>query len=205
MTAPSDATAAALPLKCAACNAELRLALVCDQCRTLQATDGTGWFELLGLPVRFDLEPDAIDAAYFRAARLAHPDRSAAAGGAAVHASAALNQAYETLRSPRLRAEYLLERSGGRSAAEDKSVPPDVLAAAMELREELDAALTAHDAEALRRIAQQARAASERHESSAFSAARRLPGDEGMRAQMRADLNALKYCEKLLEQLEASA
>lgn len=190
----------AQPLKCASCNAELRVALICDQCRSFQPSSGAGWFALLGLPAVFDLDADALDAAYFRAARLAHPDRHSDAQEV-VRVAAGLNEAYQVLRSPRLRAEYLLERAGGASAADDKSVAPGVLAETLELRESIDEARDAGDRAALDRLAGEIAQAQARTEQQAFDLARGLPGDEAVRAALRAALNALKYYEKLREQL----
>ena len=74
------------------------------------------YFELLGLPERFDLARPAIEAAYLDRTREVHPDRFATAAAservAALQRSMQLNDAYQTLRQPVRRAEYLLNRHG---------------------------------------------------------------------------------------------
>jgi molecular chaperone HscB len=83
-----------------------------------------------------------------------HPDRFASAGDAERRASmqwtTRVNEAYRTLRSPVQRARYLLELAGVDVAFEtDTSMPHDFLMRQMELREALEAAGEARDADAL--------------------------------------------------------
>jgi molecular chaperone HscB len=83
-----------------------------------------------------------------------HPDRFASAGEAERRASmqwtTRVNEAYRTLRSPVQRAKYLLELEGVDVAFEtNTAMPPDFLMRQMELREALEAAGDARDAEAL--------------------------------------------------------
>ena len=61
-----------------------------------------------------------------------------------------VNEAYRTLRSPVQRAKYLLELEGVDVAFEtNTAMPPDFLMRQMELREALEAAGDARDADAL--------------------------------------------------------
>lgn len=83
-----------------------------------------------------------------------HPDRFASAGDAERRASmqwtTRVNEAYRTLRSPVQRARYLLELEGVDVAFEtNTAMPPDFLMRQMELREALEAAGDARDADAL--------------------------------------------------------
>lgn len=75
-------------------------------------TTETNFFSLLELPVDFAIEQAQLSANYREAAKAVHPDRYAAASEQdrliAVQKSAALNQAYETLKSATQRALYLL-------------------------------------------------------------------------------------------------
>jgi molecular chaperone HscB len=83
-----------------------------------------------------------------------HPDRFASAGDAERRASmqwtTRVNEAYRTLRSPVQRAKYLLELEGVDVAFEtNTAMPPEFLMRQMELREALEAAGDARDADAL--------------------------------------------------------
>jgi molecular chaperone HscB len=91
-------------------------------------------FERLGLPGRFDVDPVDLERAYLLRSRDVHPDHHL--GG--LDAAAGLNEAYQTLRDPLRRAEYLLVLLGGPSvgAAQD----PAFLMEMMDLRERAEAA-----------------------------------------------------------------
>lgn len=86
-------------------------------------------FERLGLPGRFDVDPAELERAYLLRSRDVHPDHHA--GG--VDAAAGLNEAYQTLRDPARRAEYLLGLLGGPPAGAPQD--PAFLMAMMDLRE----------------------------------------------------------------------
>jgi len=95
-------------------------------------------FERLGLPRRFDLEPAALERAYLAHSREVHPDFHQLGGSsqqrASLEAASAVNEAYATLRDPFRRAEYLLQREGGPSAAELKEMPAAFLEEMLDLR-----------------------------------------------------------------------
>jgi molecular chaperone HscB len=83
-----------------------------------------------------------------------HPDRFASAGDAERRASlqwtTRVNEAYRTLSSPVQRARYLLELAGVDVAFEtDTAMPTEFLMRQMELREALERAGDARDAQAL--------------------------------------------------------
>jgi molecular chaperone HscB len=103
-------------------------------------------FALLGLPERYDLEPAVIEAAFFEKTRELHPDRFASAPAAervaALSRSRALNDAYQAIKKPVPRAEYLLVR-GGVSIGDNERLDPTFLMEILELREELAEARTA--------------------------------------------------------------
>lgn len=97
-------------------------------------------FDLLGLPARFDLDGDVIERAFYERSKELHPDRFASAPAAervvALSRSRALNDAYQTLKKPVGRAEYLLERAGF-SIGENERLDPVTFMAVLEMREEL--------------------------------------------------------------------
>ena len=100
-------------------------------------------FERLGLPRRFSLDPAALEREYLARSRAIHPDYhqlgSSAEQSASVELSAALNEAYTTLKDPFKRAEYLMRLEGGPSASELKDMPPEFLEEMLDLRMEIAA------------------------------------------------------------------
>ncbi len=183
--------------------------LFCGDCRTLYRRDDCNLFEVMGLSPTFELDHDDLRARYLHLARDMHPDRLLNRGPAereiVLRNSARLNEAYEVLRDPMQRAEYLLEVSGGASAAVDKTVPQSVLIETLSLREELDEARASEDGAALAALEQAVR---QRHDELAgriAELARRLPGETPLRGELRQRLNSIKYFQRLLEQLSAPA
>ena len=101
-------------------------------------------FQRLGLSRRFPLDAAELERAYLSRSRTLHPDYhlagSAAELSASLELSAALNEAYNTLRDPFARADYLLTLAGGPAASEFKQLPPNFLAEMLEAREEVEQA-----------------------------------------------------------------
>lgn len=75
------------------------------------------YFELFDLPVEFSVDKKALSSAFRAKQAVYHPDKFAHAEAAAqresLQASALINQAYQTLSTPTLRAAYLLELAEG--------------------------------------------------------------------------------------------
>lgn len=105
-------------------------------------------FGALGLPARFDLDPKAIEAAFFERSKELHPDRFATAPAAervaALSKSRALNDAYQTLKKPVPRAEYLLAQRGVK-IGDNERLDPEFLMEILEEREALSEARAAGD------------------------------------------------------------
>jgi len=82
------------------------------------------YFALFGLPVDFTVNRVELDGAFRQLQQRYHPDRAAAGSDAdvrlAVQQAAAINQAYTTLKSPLLRAHYLLELAGVEGDSESR-------------------------------------------------------------------------------------
>ena len=91
-------------------------ALFCPTCRAVQPPAPIDHFARLELPRRFDIDVADLDRRYFALQRQLHPDRfaSRSARERAVSQSqaVALNEAYETLKDPLSRAEYMLKLHG---------------------------------------------------------------------------------------------
>jgi molecular chaperone HscB len=112
-------------------------------------------FSLLGLDARYDLDPSVIERAFFERTRELHPDRHAAAPAAervAVLArSRALNDAYQIVKRPVARAEYLLAQAGV-TIGDNEQLDPAFLMEILDLREELAAARVAGRTEEVARL-----------------------------------------------------
>jgi molecular chaperone HscB len=177
--------------------------IFCAACVHLYPADDFDFFELFGLPRTYDLDAAELRRAYLNLARSIHPDRIASASPEAarmsMRLSAQLNQAFEVLSDPVRRAEYLLELAGGRSAAEDKSVPPHVLEESLELREALEEARAAADEPSLLALRSAIERRHAEHLSRVQELARAMPNGETERTALRAELNALRYYQRMLE------
>src|SRR5689334_9428852 len=101
-------------------------------------------FDRLGLPRRFAVDAAELERQYLARSRAVHPDYHAAGAAgdleASLELSAAVNEAYNTLKDPFARAEYLLRLEGGPTAAEHGQMPPAFLAEMLDLREQVEAA-----------------------------------------------------------------
>lgn len=99
-------------------------------------------FELFGLTPSFALNAEALERAYRDIQSQVHPDRFAHAGEAEKRLSmqwtTRVNEAYQTLRRPFERANYLLELQGIQAMDPNNTrMPPDFLMQQMAWREAL--------------------------------------------------------------------
>ncbi len=208
MNETDTSTRAATPAKCTACAREMKNPAVCQNCHAIQPVDDVNYFDLLGIAASYDIDPAEVRARYLNLARAVHPDRLKAdtseVRALSLRTTAQVNRARTVLLDPIQRAEYLLAMAGGKCSADDKSVPNDVLADMLTLREELEEARESDDRatiDACRGRVQQ------RYDDTLqriAELARTLPGDEQTRTTLRAVLNAISYYQKLLADLEES-
>lgn len=154
----------------------------------------------LGLPRRFLVDAAALERAYLAHSRAVHPDYHAAGAAgdlaASTELSAAVNEAYNTLRDPFARADYLLGLLGGPPASQEKAVEPAFLVEVMDLRERAEdasqhaavrAEIEARSAELMKQVAD------------GFAAAE--SGDAARLVPIRRALNALKTLRSLARTL----
>jgi molecular chaperone HscB len=104
-------------------------------------------FTLLALPQHYAVSPAELQARWKAALTTAHPDRFSQAGAAgqrlAMQWSVRLNEAYQRLKHPLKRAEYLCALRGVKVDAErNTAMPAAFLIQQMEWREALDNAKT---------------------------------------------------------------
>jgi molecular chaperone HscB len=172
-------------------------------------------FERLGLPRRFLLPPEEVERNYLARSRELHPDYhqlgTAAEQRVSLEMSAALNEAYATLRDPFRRAEYLLTLEGGPSAAEHKEMSPEFLEEMLELRMEIEEIREGGDASpsraAMEKQLSQRRERLLKEVAAQFAKLEALPEGAGQRKevllQVRRLLNATRYIQGLLRDLRA--
>lgn len=203
----SPANTPTLPEKCTHCEQALESPLVCMGCHTLQHAREFNNFALFGFRPRFDIDPAVLRERYLRLTREVHPDRSPGEGeGDALERerlSARVNEAYRVLLSPISRAEYLLELSGGDSAAKDKRVPPELLSTTLMIREEIDDARSAANTALLGALLRRLSGDRDQITTAIGELARRLPGDESLRSELRLKLNSMRYYDRMIEQIES--
>lgn len=206
---PANSLPQSPPEKCIQCEQALESPLVCMGCHTLQHPGGFNNFALFGLRPQFELDPALLRERYLRLTREVHPDRSAGAAGddAADRArlSARVNEAYRLLLAPISRAEYLLELSGGDSAARDKRVPPALLSSTLLVREEIDEARSVGNTALLTALHRKLSTERDQLAKAIGELARRLPGDTALRSDLRLKLNSIRYYERMIEQIEGES
>jgi molecular chaperone HscB len=172
-------------------------------------------FERLGLPRRFDLDAAQIERNYLARSRELHPDyhqqSSTAQQRVSMEMTAALNDAYATVKHAFRRAEYLVALEGGPTAAEHKEMAPAFLEEMLELRMEIEELREGPpDSPARRAMEQKLRARNDvliGDLSKHFAALEALPSEDvkcrGLLIQIRQVLNAAKYVQGLLRDLRA--
>ena len=111
-------------------------------------------FDLFHLPAKFGFDLGALDTAYRDVQGQVHPDRFVNATDAekrvAMQWATRANEAYQTLKHPQKRAQYLCELHGVDLKTESNTaMPMQFLMQQMEWREALGEARAAKDAEAL--------------------------------------------------------
>ena len=135
-------TGKSFPSKCAHCEKPMLKPPVCDFCNSLNPIPALmDHFTLLGLPRQFGISEEELHRKFIALNRHAHPDfhggESPEVQELSLRVSAAVNDAYRTLKDAATRAGYLLELLGGKSSAQDKSVPDGFLGTMMMMQEEI--------------------------------------------------------------------
>ena len=192
---------------CPSCGSAIGAPIVCSACGAL-AYPAPEWshFDELELPSSFDLDTPALSRAYRAAARLVHPDRFNASDSRtlqrATRLSARINQAHATLADPLRRAEYLLDLSGGPGAAEVREVPGPLLMEVMDWREQLEAARTSGDQDAVLQLRTIIKDRQAQAWADVARQANALPGfNQEQRVEFRKLLNVLHYFDRLLHEM----
>ncbi|MCC6908263.1 MAG: DnaJ domain-containing protein [Phycisphaerales bacterium] len=163
-------------------------------------------FAVLGLERTYDVDRARVQRAYLTEAAKWHPDRFAdpVERRQAEQRSAEVNGARDILEDDEQRAEALLALLGGPGKGDDKSLPDGFLMDILDVRQQLEQAMEAGDAQARREVEQWAdaqRAEHHRRVGELFGQAEQADGDSPLRA-IRHELNAWRYIERLIEQID---
>lgn len=207
MAAMTPTQPSTVPMKCTSCERPMESPVCCQSCHTLHPADASlDYFQLFGLPRRYAVDPADLHRRFLSISRNIHPDffggEAEEMRNLALRLSAQVNEAYETLNDPVSRAEYLLESAGGKSSAQDKSVPGNLLAEVMTLREEIEEAKATGNRESLILLRAQLESRRLRLEETIADLCDRLdtPSEE-VRAELRRQLNAMRYLNNVLAEL----
>ncbi len=199
-----------LPTRCGECQQVMDTPLACASCGTLAQlpADTFDSFELFGMQPVYDVDLKALHGKYLSLSRVIHPDIAGANPEQRIQAlnlSAELNRAYETLRDPVARAEYMLAMAGGPRGSEIKDVPPDLLGGIVVLREEFEEARESGDAERMRAIRAEIESRRQETLDRIGDLARQLEcWHVEIRRRLREQLNTIKYWNSLLEQTRSA-
>lgn len=175
-------------------------ALFCPICDVIQPPGQSDHFTRLRLPQIFDISRSDLDRQYFAFQRRLHPDRfvmqSSKEQALSQQQATAVNEAYETLRDPLRRAEYLLHLMGrtGTGGA-GRGTDPALLMEIMQRREELGEASESETINALAAHAEADVLACQRAIQNAFGV-----GDLDMAGSLTV---RLKYLLRLLDETRA--
>ena len=158
-------------------------------------------FELFQIPARFSIDLGALDAAYRDVQGQVHPDRFVNATDAekrvAMQWATRANEAYQTLKNPQKRAQYLCELNGVDLKTESNTaMPMAFLMQQMEWREALGEARAGKDMVALESL--ESEVGSERKARLAEVGKQLDAGDFEHAAQ---GVRALMFLEKFGEEL----
>lgn len=169
------------------------------------------YFQLFGIEVIFDIDLNQLSQAYQTLQKAAHPDKFAHASSQeqlfAVQKSAEINEAYQTLKQPLKRAEYILTLRGVDLPNEQHTFgDTSFLMRQMELREMLDEVKGADDIDAALEAAQQ-ELSQEYQQHFSLLQAQILENNAAANALACDNLRKLKFYQKLnieVERLEDS-
>ena len=196
-----------IPSRCTHCQADLSFPIVCVGCRSLYAPpESLDYFTLLGLDRRYFLDEQKLRSTFQALTKHIHPDKFSGAPEEVRRLSTKLaadvNNAITVLLDPVRRAAYLLDLAGGPTAAQDRSVPGDLLAEVMTLREEIAEAHEEKDSKAPGRIRDALTARRVETLEQIGPLAEELDqADDERKIKLRRLINAMKYFDNLLAEL----
>lgn len=130
-------------VSCWQCGADRAPGFFCPACHAIQPLpEQADYFDILGIPRRLVVDPNALQKRYYELHRRLHPDLYQTgpqpARQASLRNTAAVNQAYRTFRDPIDRGIYWLSLRGEALGANNNRVPPELAALVFEMQEKLE-------------------------------------------------------------------
>lgn len=134
-------------IKCWQCEKETaKSALFCAECGSIMPPSDVDFFTKLCMPIDFEIGRKNLEVAYFALQRKLHPDlfinKSEKEKTLSLQQTMVLNEAFDTLKSPLKRAEYILNLQGILVNKDGQGIKPSqkILMESMEARQELSEA-----------------------------------------------------------------
>jgi molecular chaperone HscB len=162
-------------------------------------------FATLGLPRRYEVDPQELETRYRDLQRALHPDRHANESPAqrriALAKAVEVNEAYRALKDDLARGEALLALERGRGGGERSAETPEFLMEMMERREALGEARAARDAAKVRAMADEI--VNVQGKARAQLVAAFAVGGEAGLAEAARLLGRLKYYRRFLDEVLA--
>ncbi|WP_153109421.1 Fe-S protein assembly co-chaperone HscB [Propionivibrio limicola] len=160
-------------------------------------------FKLFGLPENFRLDADTLDKRFREIQAQVHPDKFAHAGDAerrlSLQWATHVNEAYQTLRTPLPRAQYLLHLSGSDTELHSNtSMAPEFLMEQMEWREAVEEARQGREYDELEQLHFRVKQEMKGH----YDQLARLLDDSRDYAQAADLVRRLMFLEKLLFEID---
>jgi len=165
-------------------------------------------FDILGLPVAFEIDAAVLRRKLAELAAIHHPDRfvDPLDQADAAERLSEINQAHRILSDPLSRAQLLISLLGQPGQTDEKALPPMLLMEMMEVREELEEAIASRDQptlDRLRKFAQDKQAEHLDQLTTWLNQALAAPaeGRQPFLQQAQLQLNTLRYFARMLEQM----
>ena len=147
---PSDLTLPIASSICWDCKSEVGGEYHCQQCVKVQPLSKEGdYFECFDIPRLLNLDLDELETHYYKLSRIFHPDffqnKTSMEQSISLGNSAVLNTAYQTLKNPTRRVQYLLELEAGTRKATPATPPADLFEELMDIQDDIIAFKQASD------------------------------------------------------------
>ena len=190
---------------CDHCGQALACPLVCEACGALhRPEESLDAFAVFGLEPRFGLDAEALRKRLLKLSRRLHPDffgADAEQRALAERNSAELNAAYATLANDFARASLLVAVRGGPDSDSERQMPQAFLMEVMEWNETLETAREGPQGEAVAKVEPLAAELAEARGAAMARAGELLDAGQDP-TEARRQLNAVRYVDRALEQIE---